>query len=39
MLAIIENKWNVKYFQILTATKEDPTENIEEGVNWKFFIT
>ena len=29
MLAVIENKWNIKYTQILPAPAEDATENVK----------
>ena len=34
MLAIIENKWDVKCIQILTVATEDVAENIREGLHY-----
>ena len=34
MLAIIENKWDIKYTQILTVLTEGTTENIGEGLHY-----
>ena len=34
MLAIIENKWGIKYIQILPAPTEVSTENIGEGLRF-----
>ena len=34
MLAIIENKWDIKYIQILPAPTEGATENIGDGLNF-----
>ena len=33
MLAIKENKWDIKYTQILPAPREGATENVGEGVH------
>ena len=33
MLALIENKWDVEYIQMLTASTEGATENIGEGLH------
>ena len=38
-LAITENKWDVKYIQILPAPTEGATENIGEDMHQKVFIT
>ena len=32
LLVIIENKWDIKYIEILPAPTEDATEGIEEGL-------
>ena len=34
MLAIIENKWDLKYIQILPAKTEGATENIGEVLHY-----
>ena len=39
MLAIIENKWDLKYTQILPAPTEGAMEKIVEGLHQKVFIT
>ena len=35
MLAILENKWDIKHIQRLPAPRESATENIEEGLHYK----
>ena len=35
MLQIIENKWDMKYSQILPVPTEGATENIGEGFNYE----
>ena len=35
MLAILENKWDIKYIQTSPAPREGATENIGEGLHYK----
>ena len=35
MLAILGNKWDTKYIQTLSASREDATENIGEVLHYK----
>ena len=35
MLAIIENRWDVKYIQILPVSTVGATENIGEGFDYE----
>ena len=35
MLAILENKWDIKYIQALPAPREGASENIGEGLHQK----
>ena len=35
-MAIIKNKWDVKYIQILSASREGATKNIDQK-NWSSY--
>ena len=34
LLGIIENKWDIKYIQILPVPREGATENVVEGLRY-----